>query len=233
VSSSIAIFVQLLSEKCSRCHAPDDHQRTADLRPDQKLVGTEPAHAVQDIIAWSTSPQARAGLYRLAHEDAARPGVLKRVIATYSDINPGQVMMVNWARLPARSSFQRHYHEDMQEIFVLIRGRVLMTVDDTSMNMTVGDTVSLTLRRSTECSIWMTQMPNTSCLVFRQEKQAGRSLCSRKILIIVVGFLRNPRNPGSVIQTAGRFQTARVRGLPLCNFRERAARPRLQIRRQI
>ena len=76
-----------------------------------------------------------------SHEDAVHPGVLKRVIATDSDINSGQVMMVNWARLPARSSFRRHYHEDMQEIFVLIRGQVRMTVDETSVDMALGDTV--------------------------------------------------------------------------------------------
>jgi len=76
-----------------------------------------------------------------SHEDAHNPGVLKRVIATHDDIPAGQVMMVNWARLPGSSSFQRHYHEDMQEVFVLISGHVVMTVNDTEIDMAPGDTI--------------------------------------------------------------------------------------------
>ena len=76
-----------------------------------------------------------------AHEDPANPGVLKRVIATHSDLISGQIMMVNWSRLPGDSSFQRHYHEDMQEVFVLINGKVRMTIDAESVEMHPGDTV--------------------------------------------------------------------------------------------
>jgi len=76
-----------------------------------------------------------------SHEDATTPGVLKRVIATHDDIPPGQVMMVNWARLSGNSSFQRHYHEDMQEVFVLMSGRVAMMVDSVSVEMSSGDTI--------------------------------------------------------------------------------------------
>lgn len=76
-----------------------------------------------------------------SHEDVSRPGVLKRVIATHADIPSGQVMMVNWARLPGGSSFRRHYHEDMQEVFVLITGNVRMTVDGTDVDLGPGDTV--------------------------------------------------------------------------------------------
>lgn len=76
-----------------------------------------------------------------AHEDPENPGVLKRVIATHSDLIPGQIMMVNWSRLPGDSSFQRHYHEDMQEVFVLITGHIQMTIDAESLEMKSGDTV--------------------------------------------------------------------------------------------
>lgn len=76
-----------------------------------------------------------------SHEDPTRPGVLKRVIANHADIPAGQVMMVNWARLPGGSSFRTHYHEDMQEVFVLISGHVRMTVDGVALEMSSGDTV--------------------------------------------------------------------------------------------
>jgi len=86
-------------------------------------------------------PVSHGSFIPASHEDASSPGVLKRVIATHNDLPPGQVMMVNWAKLPGRSSFQRHYHEDMHEVFVLISGRVRMTIDDTHVEMAAGDTV--------------------------------------------------------------------------------------------
>ena len=76
-----------------------------------------------------------------SHEDSARPGVLKRVIATFEDIQKGQIMMVNWSRLPGDSSFRRHYHEDMQEVFVIVDGNVRMTVERTVCELNSGDTI--------------------------------------------------------------------------------------------
>ena len=49
--------------------------------------------------------------------------------------------MLNWSRLAAGNSFQLHYHEDMQEIFVLLRGHVTMQVGDETVVMNAGDTV--------------------------------------------------------------------------------------------
>jgi len=76
-----------------------------------------------------------------SHEDPRNPGVLKRVIATQADLLCGQVMMVNWSRLPGNSAFQSHYHEDMQEVFVLISGYVRMTVDQQTVELRSGDTI--------------------------------------------------------------------------------------------
>ncbi len=76
-----------------------------------------------------------------SHEDPKNPGVLKRVIATAADLNAGQVPMLNWSKLAAGNSFQPHYHEDMQEIFVLLSGRVTMQVGDEAVTMKPGDTV--------------------------------------------------------------------------------------------
>ena len=76
-----------------------------------------------------------------SHEDPLQPGVLKRVIATHELFQQGRVQMLNWARLPAGNSFQPHYHEDMQEAFVLISGQVQMVVNQTVCQMKPGDTV--------------------------------------------------------------------------------------------
>lgn len=82
-----------------------------------------------------------SGFVPASHEDPNNPGVLKRVIATAADLQLGQVQMVNWARLPIGHSFNSHYHEDMQEVFVLLLGSVTMTVDDETVTMNAGDTV--------------------------------------------------------------------------------------------
>jgi mannose-6-phosphate isomerase-like protein (cupin superfamily) len=76
-----------------------------------------------------------------SHENPDRPGVWKRVIATRTEFQPGQIQMLNWARLPGSSSFQPHYHEDMQEVFVLLSGRVAMHAGSESVEMVPGDCV--------------------------------------------------------------------------------------------
>ncbi len=76
-----------------------------------------------------------------SHEDPARPGVLKRVLATKNDLIRGQVQMVNWSRLPADSSFRPHFHEDMQEVFVIVGGSVEMRVGDVQCQLRGGDAI--------------------------------------------------------------------------------------------
>ena len=86
-------------------------------------------------------PSSASGFIPASHEDPKNPGVLKRVIATQREFQAGQVQMLNWARLPVGSSFQPHYHEDMQEVFVLLTGIVSMMGSDRTMTMRPGDTV--------------------------------------------------------------------------------------------
>ena len=81
-----------------------------------------------------------------SHEDPRHPGVLKRVIAVKDQLLDGRVQMINWARLPIESSFRAHYHEDMQEVFMLLSGRAAMTVDGKVVTMEPGDTVVVSPR---------------------------------------------------------------------------------------
>ncbi len=76
-----------------------------------------------------------------SHEDPQNPGVLKRVLATRDDFPAGRIQMLNWARLPKGSSFAAHYHEDMQETFVILSGQVEMIVEGTSVELTAGDAI--------------------------------------------------------------------------------------------
>jgi mannose-6-phosphate isomerase-like protein (cupin superfamily) len=76
-----------------------------------------------------------------SHERPDEPGVLKKVLVQAGDLIEGRVAMVNWALLPAGKSFQAHYHEDMQEIFILVQGRALINIRDESAELNTGDAV--------------------------------------------------------------------------------------------
>lgn len=81
-----------------------------------------------------------------SHEDQERPGVLKRVLAKRDDLVDGRVQMINWASLPAGSSFRAHYHEDMEEVFIILTGRVEMTVNSESHELAPGDAIVIAPR---------------------------------------------------------------------------------------
>ncbi len=76
-----------------------------------------------------------------SHEDPRDPGVLKRVLAGKSELLNGRVQMVNWSWLPAGRAFRAHYHEDLQEVFVIISGRAKMTVDGDTTELVAGDAI--------------------------------------------------------------------------------------------
>ena len=76
-----------------------------------------------------------------SHENPQDPGNLKKVLIKASDVIEGKLQMVNWAKIPVGKAFRMHYHEDMQEIFILISGIAEMTVDGKSVSLIKGDTV--------------------------------------------------------------------------------------------
>jgi mannose-6-phosphate isomerase-like protein (cupin superfamily) len=76
-----------------------------------------------------------------AHENPLSPGVLKKVLLQKADLQPGRIQMVNWASLGVGKQFARHYHEDMQEIFILVQGEAEITVGSETATMRCGDAV--------------------------------------------------------------------------------------------
>lgn len=77
-----------------------------------------------------------------SHEDPKNPGALKKVLLAKNALPPGgNIMMVNWAKIPADKSFSLHYHEDMHEVFVFISGTGQMQVGPDSEMVTAGDCV--------------------------------------------------------------------------------------------
>ena len=81
-----------------------------------------------------------------SHEDPNNPGVLKKVLGSKIDFVSGQVQMLNWSVCPKGSSFRKHYHEDMQEAFVIIDGSVSMQVEQAVIELNAGDAVLIDAR---------------------------------------------------------------------------------------
>ena len=78
-----------------------------------------------------------------SHENPLAPGVWKKVLFARSELPPGNVQMVNWARLPVGNSFSAHYHEDMQEIFIIVEGTCEMVVAGQAVVLDRGDTIAI------------------------------------------------------------------------------------------
>jgi mannose-6-phosphate isomerase-like protein (cupin superfamily) len=82
-----------------------------------------------------------------SHENPASPAVLKKVLLQKADLRPGRIQMVNWAVMPVGKQFAKHYHEDLQEIFVIMQGSVEITVDSETAVMHRGDAVVIDARQ--------------------------------------------------------------------------------------
>ena len=76
-----------------------------------------------------------------SHEDPQTPGVFKKVMFRKDDFADGKAEMINWALLPKGKSFAPHYHEDMQEVFIIVRGKAKVTIDQEAGILYQGDAV--------------------------------------------------------------------------------------------
>ena len=54
--------------------------------------------------------------------------------------------MVNWASLGIGKRFARHYHEDMQEIFIFVQGEAEITAGTETATLCRGDAVVIDAR---------------------------------------------------------------------------------------
>ncbi len=76
-----------------------------------------------------------------SHENPQDPGVLKKVLARKDDLIDGLVQMINWALLPVGKAFEAHYHEDMQEVFIILEGTAEIAIDEETATLYKGDAV--------------------------------------------------------------------------------------------
>jgi mannose-6-phosphate isomerase-like protein (cupin superfamily) len=75
------------------------------------------------------------------HENRESPSVRKKVLLQKADLSEGRVQMVNWCRMEPEKAFRAHYHEDMEEIFIILKGQAKIFVDGQEAEMGEGDAV--------------------------------------------------------------------------------------------
>jgi mannose-6-phosphate isomerase-like protein (cupin superfamily) len=75
------------------------------------------------------------------HESQEAPGVWKKVLFQRGDLQAGVIQMVNWAKLPAGKTFTPHFHEDMQEVYIMLNGAARLVVDEQTVILRRGDAV--------------------------------------------------------------------------------------------
>lgn len=82
-----------------------------------------------------------------SHEDPKSPAVLKKVLLEKKDFIKGSIQMINWAKLLSGKSFQAHYHEDMEEIFIIIKGKALMKIGNDKDILAEGDVAIVPIKK--------------------------------------------------------------------------------------
>ncbi len=95
------------------------------------------------IILAADRPTVPAG-----HENPASPGTWKRVLCQRDDLHPGRVQMINWATTPVGRQFAPHYHEDMQEVFIILQGEAELTAGGQTVVLRRGDAVVIDARET-------------------------------------------------------------------------------------
>ena len=76
-----------------------------------------------------------------SHEDPAAPAVLKKVMLRNHDLISGNLQMINWSTLLPGKTFRRHLHDNMEEVFIIVKGRAKIMVDAEMAEISDGDVV--------------------------------------------------------------------------------------------
>ncbi len=76
-----------------------------------------------------------------SHENQQAPSVWKKVLLQKADLSEGRVQMVNRCRMEPGRAFQAHYHEDMEEIFIILKGKAEILVHGEEAEMGEGEAV--------------------------------------------------------------------------------------------
>jgi len=82
-----------------------------------------------------------------SHENPKDPGVLKKILANKKDLLTGQLQMINWAKLLPNKTFVSHYHQDMQEIFIILSGQAKFIIDEEEKTVKRGDVIIVPIKK--------------------------------------------------------------------------------------
>lgn len=81
-----------------------------------------------------------------SHEDQVNPEVWKKVLFKKEDLSEGRIQMINWAKLPPGNTFKPHYHEDMDEIFIIMEGEAEIKAGNKKERLQKGDSALVPLK---------------------------------------------------------------------------------------
>jgi mannose-6-phosphate isomerase-like protein (cupin superfamily) len=81
-----------------------------------------------------------------SHESPQSPSVWKKVLLQKADLLEGHVQMVNWCRMEPGKAFRAHYHEDMEEVFLILKGQAKILVNGKEAGLAEGEAVVIPLR---------------------------------------------------------------------------------------
>ena len=76
-----------------------------------------------------------------SHESLQSPSVWKKVLLQKDDLLEGRVQMVNWCRMGPGKAFRAHYHEDLEEIFIILKGKAEILVNGEEAEMGAREAV--------------------------------------------------------------------------------------------
>jgi mannose-6-phosphate isomerase-like protein (cupin superfamily) len=82
-----------------------------------------------------------------SHEDPQNPGSLKKVLLKKDDIKQGRLQMINWSILPVGKSFEAHFHEDMDEVFIIVNGKAEISIEREREVLEKGDAVIIPAKK--------------------------------------------------------------------------------------
>ena len=85
-----------------------------------------------------------------SHENLGDPGVMKRILFQRDDLFAGRIQMINWATLLPGKSFRTHFHEDMQEVFLMMADGAIAWVDGKEIILSRGDALVVDAKETHE-----------------------------------------------------------------------------------
>lgn len=77
----------------------------------------------------------------VSHDDPKNPSAVKKVLLERKDDISGKIQMINWATLLPHKTLRSHAHKDMKEIFIILTGNPILTIDGKKNTLNSGDMV--------------------------------------------------------------------------------------------